>query len=169
MGTCPTERDDDDALRQDVRLGLQICRANSLSLTRLQLALKNGDRQCVLEAIDRLHDLDSRIGRLLKRLPAFANDDPEVQAICKHIDEQSIAVAFEKLALVSTVSGPDMVTERRVWSESLHTDFPTESDARQLDGRTAGRSIPYQKALSFVLALLAFTALACMTVFALVG
>jgi len=117
MSTCsPEHRDhdvpcsDETVLNKDVYLGLQICRANSLSLTRLQLALRKGDRRCVLEAIDRLHDLDAQIGRLLQRLPLTANDDPEAQAISKYIDEQRMAVAFERLALVSQVSGPDMLS-----------------------------------------------------------
>lgn len=180
MRTSLIEREDDapsgeppfpdtDTLRQDVHLGLQICRANSLSLTRLQLALQNGDRRCVLEAIDRLHDLDSQIGRLLKRLPISANDDPEVQAICKHIDEQSMAVAFEKLVLASEVSGPDMVTPRQTWSGSLQSDASSEIAPEQPGGLIVTRSIPYQKVLSFVLALLAFTALAFAITFALVG
>ncbi|TCM16533.1 hypothetical protein EDF56_107112 [Novosphingobium sp. PhB165] len=165
MSTCSPERRDHDipltdeaVLHKDVRLGLQICRANSLSLTRLQLALRKGDRRCVLEAIDRLHDLDAQIGRLLERPPISANDDPETQAICKYIDEQRMAVAFERLALVSQVSGPDMLSPTGHWS------VPNQS--RTSDGRSteqAGSPITTlrqfsPKTLGFVLALLVFAA-----------
>ncbi len=184
MRTCSAERDDredsrggpasdDLALYKDVRLGLQMCRANTLSLTRLHLALRRGDRRCVLEAIDRLHDLDTRIGRLVQRLPVSANDDPETQAISRYVDEQSMAVAFEKLALVSQVSGPDMRSasphgDKADWPE-LSSDDPelsSDDEADQVDPAGARPHLS-PKALGLVLTVAMFAALAGAVFFAL--
>ncbi|MFA7586308.1 MAG: hypothetical protein WCY11_08965 [Novosphingobium sp.] len=170
MSTCSPERQDYDssreqpapdnvALPRDVHLGLQICRANSLSLTRLQLALKQGDRRGVLEAIDQLHDLDTRIGRLLQRLPIHANDDPEAQAIGKYIDEQSVAVAFARLALVSQVSGPDMVSPSHHWSEPDPADMSGAAPSDQPDPPMVARPRFSPNVPGLILALLTFTAL----------
>ena len=176
MRTCSAERDDredsrggpasdDLALYKDVRLGLQMCRANTLSLTRLHLALRRGDRRCVLEAIDRLHDLDTRIGRLLQRLPA--NDDPETQAISRYIDEQSMAVAFEKLALVSQVSGPDMRSASPSGDEAGWPE-PTGDDSADGAGLPVGaRAQISPKMLGLIVTLAMFAALAGAVFFAL--
>ena len=96
--------------QNDLLLGLQLCRANTMSLTRLQLALRSGNRRCALEAIDRLHALDARIEHLIERLPSPANEDADWQAIARHLEDQKIAIAFEKLALASEISGPDMIS-----------------------------------------------------------
>src|SRR3546814_3007641 len=60
--------------QESLLLGLQLCRANTMSLTRLQLALRSGNRRSALEAIDRLHALDARIEHLIERLPPPANE-----------------------------------------------------------------------------------------------
>lgn len=177
MRTCSAERQDHDtsreqpapdgaALHRDVHLGLQICRANSLSLTRLQLALRKGDRQCVLEAIDRLHDLDTHIGRLLQRLPLSVNDDPEIQAIRKYIDEQGIAVAFERLALVSQVSGPDMQSPTHRWSDPVRAGISREGPSDEPDAPIVAGLQFSPKALGLIFTLLTFTALAAAILFA---
>ncbi|MGE4305648.1 MAG: hypothetical protein AB7E24_16660 [Novosphingobium sp.] len=164
MSTCPAERQDHDTsgiqaipetdkLRRDVYLSLQICRANSLSLTHLQFALKHGDRKCVLEAVDRLHELDSQMGRLLKTLPVHTAEDPELQVICKQVEQQSMTVAFEKLALVSGVSGPDMVTPPQIGDQ---TPAAGEAGNELLGQRTGMLSSCYRKHLLLTLALAAF-------------
>jgi len=178
MRPCSAERQDQDssgeqsvpggaALRKDVHLGLQICRANSLSLTRLQLALSKGDRHRVLEAIDRLHDLDTHISRLLQRLPISANNDPETQAICKYIDEQSMAVAFEKLALISQVSGPDMLSLTHHWSDPDQAGISAADPPDQPEAPLATRPQLTAKVLVLVLALLTLAALVGSILFAL--
>lgn len=177
MRACSAERQDHDspreqpasdgaALYKDVHLGLQICRANSLSLTRLQLALRKGDRHHVLEAIDRLNDLDIRIGRLLQRLPISANDDPETQEICKYIDEQSMAVAFERLALVSQVSGPDMLSPTHHWSDPGRAGISRDGPSDQPDAPIRTSPLFSAKVLGLVLALLTFTVLVGSILFA---
>ena len=57
------------ATAADLALGLQLCRAGLLSLTRLQLAVERGDRPRVMEAVDDLHALDVSIGRTVDALP----------------------------------------------------------------------------------------------------
>ena len=177
MRTCSPERQDEDSSREqpapdgvvlhkDVHLGLQICRANSLSLTRLQLALRQGDRRGVLEAIDRLHDLDTRIGRLLQRLPITANDDPETQAISQYIDEQSVAVGFARLALVSQVSGPDMVSPTHHRSDPDWADISMEGVPARPDPSIGPRPQFSAKVLGLVLALLTITAIVGSILFA---
>ena len=89
-------------------MGLQLSRASTLALTRLQLALTTGDRQQAMAAMDRLHALDAEIERLVDHLPAGSGDDSDRQAIAKHLSDQKLALAFEKLALASEISGPDL-------------------------------------------------------------
>lgn len=106
----------------DLLLGLQLCRANTMSLTRLQLALRSGDRRGALDSIDRLHALDAQLEDLVQRFPRSANENGELQAIEKHLDEQKIAIAFQKLALASGVSGPDLISETPSWAPDQACD-----------------------------------------------
>jgi hypothetical protein len=111
-----------DPSGDDLLLGLQLCRANTMSLTRLQLALRSGDRRGALDSIDRLHALDARFEHLVQRFPRSANENGELQAIEKHLDEQKIAIAFQKLALASGISGPDLVSETASWAPDQTCD-----------------------------------------------
>lgn len=112
--------------------GLQLTRASTIALTRLQLALASGDRRQAMTAIDRLHVLDGEIEQLVEQLPpstASARDTDEhsladhlpaagdpppgddlLASLGKHIADQKLALAFEKLALASGISGPDLVS-----------------------------------------------------------
>jgi len=101
-------RAEPDVLSIDAALGLQLSRASALSLLRLQLAFERGDRTAAIEAIDRLHALDARIERLLESLPCA--EDPRLRTITRQILEEKMALAFEKLALASGVSGPDLAS-----------------------------------------------------------
>lgn len=91
----------------DYALGLQFCRVGFLSLTRLQLALERGDRSRAMEAIDDLHALDIEVERLVGALPV-SPDDPQQEHAARIVKEGRMAVAFEKLALASGISGPDL-------------------------------------------------------------
>lgn len=88
--------------------GLQYCRASMFSLTRLELAMESGDRQRIIEAIDRLHALDGEIERKVASLPAPAGPDPERAAFEEYLGREKMAVAFEKLVLASGISGPGL-------------------------------------------------------------
>lgn len=116
MNASPTGAppDTDGAAPADFGLGLQLSRAGMMALTRLQLAIQSGDRQQAMEAMDRLHALDAEMERLVGRLPPPADNDTEWSAISRHVSDQKLAIAFEKLALVSDISGPDMVSGRAV-------------------------------------------------------
>lgn len=106
-------------LAREVGRGLQLSRSTALSLTRLQLAIRSGDRQQALAALDRLHSLDAELEHLVEGLPGAPRDDaPDAEpasaldaALARHLEEQKLALAFEKLALVSEISGPDLVSE----------------------------------------------------------
>ena len=91
----------------DYALGLQFCRVGFLSLTRLQLALERGDRSRAMEAIDDLHALDIEVERLVGALPV-SPDDPRQGHAARIVKEGRMALAFEKLALASGISGPDL-------------------------------------------------------------
>lgn len=95
------------ATADDYALGLQFCRVGFLSLTRLQLALERGDRSRAMEAIDDLHALDTEVERLVGALPV-SPDDPRQGHAARIVKEGRMAVAFEKLALASGISGPDL-------------------------------------------------------------
>lgn len=90
--------------------GLQYCRATTLSLTRLELAMKSGDRQRIIEAIDRLHALDGEIERKVASLPGPAEPDPARAAFEEYLGREKMAVAFEKLVLASGISGPGIAS-----------------------------------------------------------
>ncbi|WP_138921455.1 hypothetical protein [Novosphingobium pentaromativorans] len=185
MSTCPTRNGENDlsgleagreaeVLRKDLHLGLQLCRANTLSLTRLQLALKSGDRRSTLEAIDRLHTLDTQIGRLVRRLPGHANDDPDMQVLSRHVDEQNMAIAFEKLALASAVSGPNLVSRHPSWNggresadELPDLPYPDEPMPDLPEHLIVADDLPYRKWLGILFGLLTFMAIAFAAVFAL--
>ncbi|WP_152568140.1 hypothetical protein [Sphingopyxis sp. LC81] len=95
------------ATADDYALGLQFCRVGFLSLTRLQLALERGDRSRAMEAIDDLHALDTEVERLVGALPV-SSDDPRQGQVARILKQGKMAVAFEKLALASGISGPDL-------------------------------------------------------------
>ena len=152
---------DNELSASDLFLGLQFCRANAMSLTRLQLALKSGDRQCALEAMDRLHALDAEIERLVKRLPTPENDDPEWGAIDRHLSDQKLAIAFEKLALVSEISGPNLVSPPTALPPT--DDAPPASLAWPVvpEAEPAGWSpVPMRTIIGFLLAFLTMAAMA---------
>lgn len=88
--------------------GLQYCRASTLSLTRLELALESGDRLRIIEAMDRLHALDGEIERKVASLPAPVG--AEAEALNEHLGREKMAVAFEKLVLASGISGPGLAS-----------------------------------------------------------
>lgn len=96
----------------DYALGLQLCRVGMLSLTRLQLALERGDRARAMEAIDDLHALDAAVEGLIDALPA--SDDPRHAEVRQCLKREKMAVAFEKLALASGVSGPGLASQPAV-------------------------------------------------------
>ncbi|WP_447761862.1 hypothetical protein [Sphingopyxis panaciterrae] len=96
--------------------GLQYCRATTLSLTRLELAMESGDRQRIIEAIDRLHALDGEIERKVASLPGPAELDPARTAIEEYLGREKMAVAFEKLVLASGISGPGIASPPAAYS-----------------------------------------------------
>lgn len=117
----------DAGLRRKIAEGLQLTRASTIALTRLQLALAGGDRRQTMAAIDRLHILDGEIEHLVAGLPwspesgaaasgeGFPVDREEpgddlLASLGEHLKDQKLALAFEKLALASGISGPDLVS-----------------------------------------------------------
>lgn len=94
----------------DYALGLQLCRVGMLSLTRLQLALERGDRSRAMEAIDDLHTIDTKVERLVATLPLSSGDSRQGDVV-RDLKEGKMAVAFEKLALASGISGPGLASQ----------------------------------------------------------
>jgi len=93
----------------DAALGLQLCRASIMSLIRLQLAFERRDRMGAMEAIDRLHALDTEVERIMADLPG-GEDDPRRHVVNRILREEKMAVAFEKLALASGADGPALAS-----------------------------------------------------------
>ena len=107
---------DPAALAADLARSLQLSHANALALTRLQLAIRSNDRRAAMTALDRLHTLDAEMGRVADHLPAPGADEParpEWDAMARHLYDQKLALSFEKLAMASEVSGPDLVSARQ--------------------------------------------------------
>jgi hypothetical protein len=110
-----TELADLRAALNEVTHGLQLSRASTLSLMRLQLAMRSGDRAQALEAVDRLDTLDAELERIVARLSPPDDGDETLHAIAKHLEAQKLALAFEKLALASGIVGPDLVSIEHAW------------------------------------------------------
>lgn len=141
-------------------LGLQFCRANMMSLARLQIALKTNDRQCALEVMDRFHELDSRIEQLVQRLPPSAEDMAEWEEINKHLGEQKMAMAFEKLVFASGFQGPALVSQPVVipGGEDDKIRSLAWPKPRDIETYEAGE-FPWDKAGALFLAILIFVTL----------
>lgn len=114
--------------------GLQYCRASTLSLTRLELALESRDRQRIIEAMDRLHALDGEIERKVASLPAPAG----AEALNEHLGREKMAVAFEKLVLASGISGPGLASPStslpqpsRIGVPAPDVDWPPAGETRE--------------------------------------
>lgn len=99
----------------EVTHGLQLSRASTMALMRLQLALRSGDRVQALEAVDRLDTLDAELESVIARLAPPGEGDETLQAIAKHLEAQKLALAFEKLALASGIVGPGLVSIENAW------------------------------------------------------
>lgn len=94
--------------------GLQLARAGTLATTRLQLALTSGDRRHAMEVMDRLLDIDAAMDALITEMPIPHADDPDWRLVKRHLGEQKVAIAFERLALASEVTGPDLISSARL-------------------------------------------------------
>ena len=99
----------------EVAHGLQLSRASTMALMRLQLAIRSGDRVQALEAVDRLDTLDAEIEGVVARLSPPGESDETLQAVAKHLEAQKLALAFEKLALASGIVGPGLVSIESAW------------------------------------------------------
>ena len=124
----------------DLFWGLQYCRAGMLSLTRLELAMESGDRQRIIEAIDRLHALDGEIERKVASLPAPVGPDPERAAFEEYLGREKMAVAFEKLVLASGISGPGLAPHRPAAPAPGYPASSARDDGTDIDenARSAG-------------------------------
>ncbi len=144
----------------DYALGLQFCRVGLLSLTRLQLALERGDRSRAMEAIDDLHALDTEVAHLVGTLPV-SSDDPRQGRVARILNEGKMAVAFEKLALASGISGPDLSsrvgTAGRIGSVPPETGPAGVADWPPAEPRTARLIRIYGPRVAVLLAITAAT------------
>src|SRR3546814_20040377 len=100
--------------------------------------MESGDRQRIIEAMDRLHALDGEIERKVADLSAPAGPDRSREILNAYLDREKMAVAFEKLVLASGISGPGVASppaalRQRAGNDSslsggeplLHDDVPT--------------------------------------------
>ncbi|WP_374525626.1 hypothetical protein [Sphingopyxis sp.] len=129
----------------DVALGLQLCRAGIMSLTRLQLALDRGDRSRAMETVDDLHALDISIARTVAALPAMPSDE-RLAAAARRLQDEKMALAFEKLTLASGVSGPGLSSgsPRRLGREIVPDSEPADDGpvrAPRLAARWSGPAL----------------------------
>lgn len=108
---------------------LQLVRAGNLATARLQLALSSGDRRHAMRVMDRILDIDAEIGTLVTKLPIPSSALRDLQAVKGHLGEQKIAIAFEKLALASEVTGPDLVAAANLLPPTRQVDAYQAGDA----------------------------------------
>lgn len=130
--SVPSLRQEDDVLPglappgaapvriEDHALGLQYCRIGILSLMRLQLAIERGDRSRVLEAIDDLHAFDAEVEHVVEAL-AVPADDVRLALVARRLKSEKMAVAFEKLALASGISGPGLSSQAALADRTTDT------------------------------------------------
>ena len=85
------------------RLDLQVVRASALAQTRLQLAVLSGNRRRALEQIDRLVAIDRQLERLTD---GPTGPLPDLEDLAGDLVDQRLAIASEKLALMSDIALP---------------------------------------------------------------
>lgn len=86
---------------------LQLTRASTMALTRLQLALTRADRHQARVAMDCLLDIDAELEGFVADLSIPQGlDDPDWQSISEHLKALKTAIAFEKLVLAGEMTGP---------------------------------------------------------------
>jgi hypothetical protein len=89
------------------RKSLQLTRASTMALTRLQLALTRSDKHQARVAMDCLLDIDAELeGCVADILIPQELDDADWQSISEHLKALKTAIASEKLALAGEMSGP---------------------------------------------------------------
>ncbi|QUM71558.1 hypothetical protein [Sphingopyxis granuli] len=155
-----------DGGSSDLFWSLQYCRASALSLTRLELALASSDRQRIVEAIDRLHALDREIERRVASLPPPPDPDPEREAIDRHLDREKMAVAFEKLALASGISGPALASPPAFAARTRpEPELSYEVDGPPFDRRRTHILASHGPKIALLLAIAAATAALLATAF----
>jgi len=92
-------------------LDLQFVRASALAQTRLQLAVLSGNRRRALEQIDRLVAIDTALERAIESRSGHAAETPGQppklsEDLTADLDDQRLAIASEKLALMSEITLP---------------------------------------------------------------
>ena len=85
------------------RFDLQFLRASALAQARLQLAVLSGNRRRALEQIDRLVAIDKQLERVVQ---GRTGPLPDPQHLAGDLADQRLAIASEKLALISQISLP---------------------------------------------------------------
>ena len=89
------------------RKSLQLTRASTMALTRLQLALTRSDKHQARVAMDCLLDIDAELEGFVADLSIPQElDDADWQSISEHLKALKTAIAFEKLVLAGEISGP---------------------------------------------------------------
>jgi hypothetical protein len=83
----------------DLAAGLMLVRASTLKMIRLQLAIERRDRRGVLEAVDELVELDTRLQECLAGVPGLGEQ-------MLGLETERATLNREKLTLVSGVTGP---------------------------------------------------------------
>lgn len=86
---------------RELATGLMLMRASTLKVIRLQLAIERRDRRAVLEAVDALVELDTRLHECLTSVPAVG----EQASLRRSLEAERSTLNREKLALVSGVTG----------------------------------------------------------------
>lgn len=93
----------------DFGKSLQLTRASTMALTRLQLALTRADKHQARVAMDCLLDIDAELEGFVSDLAMPQGlDDPDWQSISEHLKALKTAIAFEKLVLAGEIAGPDL-------------------------------------------------------------
>ena len=118
------------------RKSLQLTRASTMALTRLQLALTRSDKHQARVAMDCLLDIDAELESFVADLSIPQElDDADWQSISEHLKALKTAIAFEKLALAGEISGPALAPpplDLHREMEAADADWPrtqTEEDA----------------------------------------
>ncbi|MFA7595059.1 MAG: hypothetical protein WCY92_01790 [Novosphingobium sp.] len=110
------------------RKSLQLTRASTMALTRLQLALTRSDKHQARVAMDCLLDIDAELESFVADLSIPQElDDADWQSISEHLKALKTAIAFEKLVLAGEISGPALASpplDLRREMEAPEADWP---------------------------------------------
>ncbi|WEK43913.1 MAG: hypothetical protein P0Y64_03530 [Candidatus Sphingomonas colombiensis] len=146
---------------QALRTGLELARANQLTMLRLQLALHKSNRRAAMQALDNLLDVDAEmeglVAALTNTLPSVADET----GLSGFVGRQKAAIAIEKHALtggdwsndsgsLAIVAPGDWAVDAALPEQSAFSAAEPESDAGAVGNKRWGYVVAAMMVVVFI-------------------